>query len=98
METKPKVPTYRIARHLNIPNYHGRDQFHTLNVVRLLVANVKLGENGLFAFSHFKLTETTTVRCSPCDQESSPLSQHIPPLTLDIEKVEGNQLSNLWTR
>ena len=56
MKTLPKVHTYPIAKTLNIPDHHGRNQVDALNVLRLLVEYVKLQENGLPDFSFFKIT------------------------------------------
>ena len=95
MKTLPKVHTYPIAKTLNIPDHQGRNQVDALNVVRLLVENVKMGENGFPDFSFFQVTETTTARCSSCNQESAPHSKHLPLISLDLEKFGRQTITTL---
>ena len=95
MKTFPQVHTYPIASSMNIPDHHGRNQVDALNVVRLLVENTKIEENGLPDFSFFKITETTTVKCSSCNHEDAPHSKHIPLITLGLEKVGRQSISQL---
>ena len=87
MLTLPYVHTYPIASSMNISDHHGRNQVDALNVLRLLVEYVKLQENGLPDFLFFKITETTSARCSSSNHENALHSKHIPLFTLGLKEV-----------